>query len=56
MSVALCHYQIVLVSFGEVSLVQRLITNSSKVPLPLDIDISAWSTPNFHQVWLFSVR
>ena len=41
MSVALCHYQTVLVSLVEVSLVQHLVSTSGKVSLPFHIDVSA---------------
>ena len=41
MSVALCHYQSILFSLEEVSLVQHLVAISSEVPLLLDVDISA---------------
>ena len=41
MSVALRHYQTVLVSFEEVSLVQHLVITSGEVPLSLYIYESA---------------
>ena len=41
MSIALCHYQTVLVSPEEVSLVQHLVSTSGSVALSLDIDESA---------------
>ena len=41
MSVTLSHYQSVLVSFVEVSLVQHLVSTSGEVPLPPDVDISS---------------
>ena len=40
MSVALSHYQTVLVSPEEVSLVQHLVATAGGVPLALNIDIS----------------
>ena len=41
MSVALCHYQTVLVSLEEVSFIKRVIFTSGEVPLPLGVDVSA---------------
>ena len=41
MSVALCHYQTVLVSLEEVSLIQHFVITSSEISLPLHIDKGA---------------